>query len=65
MSVQGTPKIRNLARNVSPAEGDLEKATVPDINKALSGTPFTLQSGRRSRRKHLLWRDSQIEICFC
>lgn len=44
VSVQGTPKIRNLARNVSPAEGDLEKATVPDINKALSGTPFTYKA---------------------
>lgn len=44
MSVQGTPKIRNLARNVSPAEGDLEKATMPDINKALSGTPFTYKA---------------------
>ena len=44
MSVQGTPKIRNLARNVSPAEGDLEKATVPDINKALSGTAFTYKA---------------------
>jgi hypothetical protein len=44
MSVQGTPKIRNVARNVSPAEGDLEKATVPDINKALSGTPFTYKA---------------------
>ncbi|MFN7290672.1 MAG: BatA domain-containing protein [Pirellula sp.] len=44
MTVQGTPKIRNLARNVSPAEGDLEKATVPDINKALSGTAFTYKA---------------------
>ncbi|MFN7878146.1 MAG: BatA domain-containing protein [Pirellula sp.] len=44
MSVQGTPKIRNLARNVSPAEGDLKKATMPDINKALSGTPFTYKA---------------------
>lgn len=44
MTVQGSPKIRNLARNVSPAEGDLEKATMPDINKALSGTPFTYKA---------------------
>ncbi|XZE21635.1 BatA domain-containing protein [Pirellulaceae bacterium SH449] len=44
MSIQGTPKVRNMARNVSPSEGDLEKATVPDINKALSGVPFSFKT---------------------
>jgi hypothetical protein len=33
-----------MARNVSPSEGDLEKATVPDINKALSGIPFSFKT---------------------
>ncbi len=44
MTVQGAAKVRNVARNVSPSEGDLEKVTLPDINKALSGTPFTFKA---------------------
>ena len=43
-TIQGLPKIQNIARNVASAEGELEKATVPDINKALSGITFSFKT---------------------
>lgn len=43
MTIQGIAKVRNIARNVSPVEGDLEKAAASDLNKAMSGVSFTFK----------------------
>ncbi|MCU0714847.1 MAG: BatA domain-containing protein [Pirellula sp.] len=43
-STQGDRVIRNIARNVSPLEGAFEKVSNPDLNRELSGIPFTYKS---------------------
>jgi hypothetical protein len=43
-STQGQTTVKNIARNVSPLEGDLEKTTSIDINRILSGIPFTYKT---------------------
>ncbi len=42
-STQGNRTVRNMARNVSPLEGEFDKAVAADMSRSLSGIPFTLK----------------------
>ncbi len=43
-SIQGDSVVKNLARNTSPSEGELERVTPADLNRSLSGVKFTYRT---------------------
>lgn len=43
-TTQGARTVKNFARNTPPMEGDLEKITLPDLNRNLSGIKYSYKS---------------------